>query len=89
MDAESLDVAARRAALAAHEHTHLDVFEQLYQDQVVITSDALSQIEDTDFAIEATNFAQSQVLAQGAMAALAYASRSRVDQITQLLDEKA
>lgn len=89
VDAENLDVATQRAALAAHEHTHLDVFEELYQDQVVITSEALSQVEDTDFAAESTNFVQSQVLAQSAMAALEYATRTRVDQITQLLDERA
>ena len=63
------------------------MFEQLYQDQIVITSEALSQIEDTDFAVETANLVQSQVLSQGAMAALQYANRTHIDQISQLLDE--
>jgi flagellin len=88
MDAKNLGLATQRAKLAAHEHTHLDVFEELFQDQVVITSEALSQAEDTDFAAESTNFVQSQVLAQSAMAALEFATRTRVEQITQLLDER-
>lgn len=89
VDAKNSGVAAERAARAAVEHTQLSVFEHLYQDQVVIFSEALSQIEDTDFAAEAASLAQSQVLTQSAMAALAYSGRSRVDQITQLLDETA
>lgn len=84
---ESEGIAAERAALAAHERTHLDVFEQLYEDQIVITSEALSQIEDTDFAAETANLAQSQILSQGAMAALRYANRTHVEQIAKLLDE--
>lgn len=88
LEARGIETATRQAALAAHERTHLDVFEELYEDQVAITSEALSQIEDADFAVESTNFAQAQVLAQGAMAALQYAAHTRVEQITQLLDEK-
>ncbi|MGD9633483.1 MAG: flagellin [Pirellulales bacterium] len=87
VSAKSQSVAAQRTELVAHEHTHLDVFEQLYQDQIVITSEALSQVEDTDFAAETANFAQAQVLSQSAMAALQYASRTHVEQISQLLDE--
>jgi flagellin len=87
VEEQSQSVTSQRAALAAHERTHLEVFEQLYQDQIVITSEALSQIEDTDFAVETANLAQSQVLSQSSMAALAYSNRTRVDQISQLLDE--
>jgi flagellin len=89
VDARSDEVLRERAALAAREHTQLNVFEQLYEDQIVIVSEALSQIEDTDFAAEAANFAQSQILSQGAMAALSYANRQRAEQLAQLLDEVA
>ena len=87
VEAGSDAVTQQRAALAAHERTNLDVFEQLYQDQIVITSEALSQIEDTDFAAETANLAQSQILSQSAMAAINYSNQTRIDQITQLLDE--
>ena len=55
----------------------------------MITSEALSKIEDTDFAAEASNLVQSQILSQSAMAALAYNSRQNVSQLTQLLDSIA
>jgi flagellin len=87
IDQQSQGVSQERVALAAHERTHLDTFEQLYQDQIVITSEALSQIEDTDFAAETATLVQSQILSQGAMAALSYANRQHIDQITLLLDE--
>ena len=48
----SVNVTAHEVALAAHERTHLDTFEALYKDQITITSEALSQVEDTDFAAE-------------------------------------
>ena len=89
VDSESQSVTNQRVALAAHEHANLDTFQQLDQDQIAITSESLSNIEDTDYAAEAANFTQSQVLSQGAMAALAYSSRQNVSQLTQLLDSIA
>jgi flagellin-like hook-associated protein FlgL len=86
VDDKSRGVADQRTALAAHERTHLDTFEELYKDQIVITTEALSQVEDTDFAAESANLVQSQILSQGAMAALAYSSRQRTTQLTLLLD---
>jgi flagellin len=78
---------SEEVSLAAYEHTHLDKFEALYQDQIVITTETLSMIEDTDFAAETANLAQSKILAQGAMAALSYYNHQRADQLLGLLDE--
>jgi flagellin len=89
VESKAAGVSGQRTGLATYERTNLDTFEHLYQDQVVITTDALSKIEDTDFAAETASLAQSQVLSQGAMAALTYANRQRIDQITVLLDEMA
>jgi flagellin len=86
---QSQAVVSSEAQLAADNHAQLDTFQNLYQDQVAITSEALSNIEDTDFAAETANFAKSQVLLQGAMAALSYASRAQADQIKHLLDRTA
>lgn len=80
---------SEQVSLAAYEHTHLDKFEALYEDQIVITTETLSMIEDTDFAAETANFAQSKILAQGAMAALSYYNHQRADQLLGLLDEIA
>jgi len=89
IDAQSNSVTADRASLGSYEHTQVDTFEQLYQDQVVITTEALSQIEDTDFAAETANFVQSKILSQGAMAALGYANRQHVQQMATLLNAVA
>jgi flagellin len=89
VDDQSQSIANQRVALAADERTHLDTFQNLYQDQIVITSEALSQIEDTDFAAETANLVQSQILTQGSVAALAYSGRQDAAQLTQLLDSIA
>ena len=89
LDAQTQSVESSQAQLAADDHAQLDTFQNLYQDQVAITSGALSQIEDTDFASETAEFTQSRVLLQSAMAAFSYASRSQADQIKQLLDTTA
>ena len=89
IEGQSTGVALHQAALGAYERTHLDTFEQLYQDQIVITAQTLSQIEDTDFAAEASNLVQSQTLSTSAMAALTYANRQRIDQLAFLLDKMA
>jgi flagellin len=86
VDDQSHSITSQRVALAAHERTHLDTFQNLYQDQIAITSEALSQIEDTDFAAETANLVQSQILTQGATAALAYSGRQHAAQLTLLLD---
>ena len=87
VDAMADGALSEQAALAIHEHAHLDTFEALYQDQIVITTETLSQIEDTDFAAESANFVESKILAQGAMAALSYYNQQRADQLLGLLDE--
>jgi flagellin len=89
VDNASQSVTTQRVTLAAQEHANLDTFQQLDQDQIAITTEALSNIEDTDYAAEAANLSQSQVLSQGAMAALAYNSHQNATQLTQLLDSIA
>lgn len=86
IDNQSHSVATERATLGADEHASLDTFENLYQDQAAITSQALSQIEDTDFAAETANLVQSQILTQSSIAALAYSGRQQVEQLTLLLN---
>jgi flagellin len=89
VDDKSQAVTNQQVALAVNERANLDTFQNLYQDQIVITSEALSQIEDTDFAAESANLVQSQVMSQSSMAALAYSSRQLADQIKSLLNTLA
>lgn len=89
IEAYSGSLLSEQVSLAAYERTHLDTFETLFEDQLVIATETLSMIEDTDFAAETANFAQSKILAQGAMAALSYYNHQRADQLLGLLDEIA
>jgi flagellin len=89
LDSQTQSVESSQAQLAADNHARLDTLQNLYQDQVAITNDAIGRIEDTEFASETAEFAQSRVLLQSAMAALTYASRSQADQIKHLLDTTA
>jgi flagellin-like hook-associated protein FlgL len=86
IDQASQAVSQQQTTLAADEQANLGTFQQLYQDQTAITSDALSKIEDTDYAAETANLVQSQTMTAGAMAALTYSGRERADQIKQVLD---
>lgn len=89
VDQQAQDVAQQRAALGTEERTQLDTFESLYQDQVAIVSEALSQTEDTDFAAETSNLMQSQIFSQASIAALSYANQQHVSQVAVLLDSVA
>lgn len=79
-------VASKRAALGAEERYKLDVDERLREDKTVILTEALSQIEDTDFAAEVAEFTQAQVLKQGSLAAMAYAQQNLADHTKTLLE---
>jgi flagellin len=88
LDAQVNNIQSRRIAAGTQERIG-EVFENLYRDQIAITTETLSMIEDTDFAAETATLAQSQVLTQGAMAALGYSNQQRIDQVKLLLDELA
>jgi flagellin len=87
VDAAAQSVSQKQSALAADDHARIDTFTDLYQDQAVIHQQAISEIEDTDFAAEATALTESQTLAQSSMIALAYAGHERASQITSVLNQ--
>ncbi len=74
-----------RAGLAADSRA-INYEQQAIQDQVVITTETLSMIEDADFAEESSNLVQGQVLTQASVAALRYAQQSHIDVIGDLLE---
>jgi flagellin len=74
------------AALAAHEKYDIDMPEELLQDQIVIHTEALSQVEDADFAEEASNLLASQITAQSSLAALALDGRINAEQVSAVLE---
>jgi flagellin-like hook-associated protein FlgL len=85
-DAQIDEVSFSRAALAAYEKYDLDIAEQLARESIVIHSEALSQVEDADFAEEASKLATSQVLAAGAIAALVKSGEIHAEQVAALLE---
>ena len=74
------------AALAAYEKYELDVSQSLAEDSLVIHIETLSLIEDADFAEEASNLATSQILAEGALAAISVSNRLEADHIEAQLE---
>jgi flagellin-like hook-associated protein FlgL len=85
-DSQIDEVSFSRAALAAYEKYDLDIAEQLARESIVIHSEALSQVEDADFAEEASKLATSQVLAAGAIAALVKSGEIHAEQVAALLE---
>ncbi len=84
-EAEASSVAFEQARVGASLN-QLDTFEEIARDKQVILTETLSQIEDADFAEEASNLALSQTLTQAATAALVYSQQSHADTIGELLD---
>ena len=85
VDNKLSELSRSRAAAGAYERTE-EIFEQLRQDQIVITTETLSQIEDTDFAAETSNLVQGQILSQASIAALAFSQREQIEQLEALFD---
>lgn len=86
VDGASQSVGLQRAAVASQQRQN-EIYQRITEDQIVITTETLSQIEDADFATEAANLAGSQVLTRAANAALAYSQQTYANQIGSLLDE--
>ena len=76
----------QRAATGAYDRNHFEVFERLREDQIAITAEALSQIEDTDFASESAEFVQGRILSDASMIALAFSQREQAEQLEEILD---
>ena len=86
MDGKLDTLTRSRAANAAYERAHLDTFDRLREDQIVITTEALSQVEDADYVSETANLVEGQILSKAAIQALAFSNREQVEQIEELID---
>ncbi len=86
VDGKLSALSSQRAAIGAYERTHFEVFEKLREDQIAITTEALSQIEDTDFAAEAAELVQGRILSEASMIALAYSNRELTEQMEEILE---
>jgi flagellin len=89
VDAATENVSQKETALAVAERTRIDTFSNLDQDQIAIHTQAISEIEDTDFASEASSLAMSQTLSQSSIIALSYAGHQRASQITTMISQLA
>jgi flagellin-like hook-associated protein FlgL len=94
-DVGQLQVAARaqsdtvnlsRAALAAYEKYELNVRQHVAEDALVHHAEALSQIEDADFAEEASNLAAAQVLTESTLQAMRITRELNAEHIEALLE---
>ncbi|WP_197526131.1 flagellin [Botrimarina colliarenosi] len=85
IDGALQSVLGDRSANAANS-LYSDIEQELIQDQIVINTEALSQVEDADFAEEASNLVRGQILEQASTMALAYSLQSHAETIGDLLD---
>ncbi len=86
VDSKLSNLSRSRTAIGAYERTQLDTFDRLREDQIVITTEALSQVEDADFVEEATNLVQGQILSEASLKALAFSTREQIEQMEALLE---
>lgn len=86
-DAKLDAVTQTQAAAAAAAKHQFDVPQTLIEDALVQHYQALSQIEDADFAVEASSFALAGALAEASLAALALQTSTYAEQLAELLDE--
>jgi flagellin-like hook-associated protein FlgL len=89
VDAAAQNVSQKQTTLAADAHARIDTLTSLYEDQATIHTQAISEIEDTDYAAEVTSLTESQTLAQSSIIAMAYAGHERISQISSVLDQLA
>lgn len=85
VDGKLSAISSARASIGAYERTQ-DAFDRIREDQIVITAQTLSQIEDADFVSEASNLVQGQILSKAALAAIAFSSREQIELIETLLE---
>lgn len=79
-------IAFSQAALAAAERYEIGVQESILIDSIAHHTEALSQIEDADFAEEAANLASGQMLSQGALVAIQLTNDLYAEQMEALLE---
>lgn len=84
VDQKLQSLSSARAAIGAYERTQ-DAFDRIREDQIVITAETLSQLEDADFATEAANLVQGQILSRAALMALEFSNREQAEIIESLL----
>ena len=73
-----------RAAIGAYQRAE-EAFQRFREDQIIISTEALSQIEDTDYVDESTNLVKGKILTKAAIAALSFTTREQVNPFEQLL----
>ncbi len=64
-------VARRRAMLGAYQRMHIEPQQRLIEDQVVLQTEALSRVRDSDFAVEFARLQQSSTLMRSSLLAIA------------------
>lgn len=86
IDSERSALTNASVEAGVYEKYTLDVDERLSQDREVATATLLSQIEDADFAEEASNLVRDQILYKATLKAFAVAEKSQSESLLSLLD---
>ena len=87
IDSERSSLTTASVEAGAYERYTLDVDERLAQDREVATATMLSEIEDADFAEEASNLIRDQILYKATLKAFAIAQKTESETLLSLLDK--
>ena len=82
-------LSSRRAALAAYQRATVKPMSDLLQDQVIIHTEAISQIEDTDYAVEAPRFVEAKTLLDATLLTMGIRQKQWAESIQDLLKQAA
>jgi len=75
VEAAASMVARRRALLGAYQRNQIEPQTRLTEDQIVLKSQMLSEVQDTDFAVEFARLSQSTTLMRSSLLAIAIQKR--------------
>lgn len=82
-------LSTRRAALGAYQRASVGPILSLLQDQIIIHTDTISLIEDTDYAVEAPRFAEAKTLLDATLLTMALRQQQWAESIQDLLADAA
>ena len=88
VDERAKNVNLRRAQIGGDQRG-LEAVEVVNDDMEIIHRETLSQIEDTDYAVETTRFAQADILVEAAIMALAFLTREQGEEALTLIENVA
>jgi len=89
VEAAGAALSGRRAAIGAYQRTTVDHMIEFTEDQILIHTDAISQIEDTDYLEEGSKFIRAKILLESTLLTMNIRQKQWADSVQDLLADAA